>query len=60
MPNAKALRVAKGTVLYTPSMLAQEGYLLMYGCVQLLTKKNNREKAEIFPGHVCFKAENRA
>jgi CRP-like cAMP-binding protein len=40
------IKVKKGTVLYEIGEVADRGYILLSGCIQVLHKKNTREKTE--------------
>jgi CRP-like cAMP-binding protein len=35
------VKVSKGTVIFTVGMTPDEGYFLVHGCVELLSKKNS-------------------
>lgn len=39
-----AIKIPKGTVIYTIGMTPDYGYFIVHGCVELLRKKNNWEK----------------
>ena len=36
-----AIKIPKGTVIYTIGMAPDYGYFIIHGCVELLRKKNN-------------------
>jgi hypothetical protein len=59
LPKTVPVKVPKGTVVYTLGAVPEEAYLLVHGCVQLLTKKNNWERLESFPGHTQFNTDER-
>ena len=60
MPKAIPVKVRKGTIIYNIGASPDDGYLLIHGCVELLSKKNNWERLQSFDGHTLFKAEERA
>lgn len=41
-----AIKIPKGTVIYTIGMAPDYGYFIIHGCVELLRKKNNWEKLQ--------------
>lgn len=41
-----AIKIPKGTVIYTIGMTPDYGYFIVHGCVELLRKKNNWEKLQ--------------
>jgi CRP-like cAMP-binding protein len=40
--KVKIVKVKKGTVIYTTGMPPEDGYLILHGYVELLTKKTAR------------------
>ena len=40
-------------MIYNFDEIADHGYILLSGCVEILNKKNGREKLESFPGHLA-------
>ncbi len=46
-------------MLYGCDDVAERGYILLHGAVQLLKKKSSREKTESFPNHFLHTSEEK-